>query len=129
MPTRRPKRRAARDLSDEGPLNREEVALNRETISYELSEFIDDFFVAPSMSLPPYVTTIAKDAGLDLAVLRRWMGSYRRLDATGKGGGAAADRLAQQMGRFMGELSKQVDHASTGQVLGYIAARSRWIES
>ena len=98
-------------------------------MSYELDDFIDDFFVSPGMTLPPYLGLIAKDAGINLAVLRRLMATYRRLDAAGKGGGAAADRLAQEMGSLMDELREQVDHASRGQVLNYSAARSRWIES
>lgn len=106
------------------------VALDRAVMDQELYEFGEDFAVSPFHVSPPgYLALIARDAGVNLAVLRDFMKRRQDLEREGRGGGAAAERAANQLAAFVKELREQVLNASTGQVREYAAARSRWIES
>ena len=105
------------------------VDLDRVVMDEELYEFAEDFIVSPfHVSLPGYLKPIAADAGVDLTDLWRMMQSRQDLEKRGVGGGAAAERAASGIVRFVRELREQVKNASIGQVRGYAAARSRWID-
>ena len=139
QPSRR--QRARRDLSGatrapkKGRVRRDRpmlsgVALDRATMDEELYEFAEDFSVSPlHVTTPGYLTTIARDAGVDLSDLRGMMKRLQALEKEGRGGSSEADRAAGQIGAFVKELREQVLNASIDQVRRYAAARSRWIRS
>lgn len=96
----------------------------------ELYEFAEDFAVSPfHVSTPGYLTSIARDSGMRLAVLRGMMKRRQALEREGHGGGIESERVSGQIADFMRELREQVVKASSDQVRRYAAARSRWVES
>ena len=99
---------------------------DREVIDQDLYEW-GEYPLLEQM--PGYLAPIAIDAGVSLSKLVQMDYELQKLDATGQGGTAKADKLANRIGDVIDELREQVRNANRDQINEYMARREEWIEA